>query len=288
VVAIVVWFGSEFSILWIWKNIIVIIKGSKIKMEIILISIVAFLVSILTFFSGFGLGTILTPVFMLFFSTELAIALTGIVHFLNNIFKLFLVGKNADKEVLIRFGIPAVIAAFIGSYILLNIVNLKPLFTYQIFNKTNEIYPVKFLISVILIVFASLDLIPYFQKLEFSKNKLPIGGIVSGFFGGLSGNQGALRTAFLIRSGLSKEAFVATAVVVSTFVDFTRLSVYITKLSSIDFIQNRILILSATLSAITGAYIGNKLLKKVTLKFLQIFVAIMVIIIAIGLGSGIL
>jgi uncharacterized membrane protein YfcA len=288
VVAIIVWFGSEFSILWIWKNIIVILKGSKIKMEIILISIVAFLVSILTFFSGFGLGTILTPVFMLFFSTELAIALTGIVHFLNNIFKLFLVGKNADKEVLIRFGIPAVIAAFIGSYILLNIVNLKPLFTYQIFNKTNEIYPVKFLISVILIVFASLDLIPYFQKLEFSKNKLPIGGIVSGFFGGLSGNQGALRTAFLIRSGLSKEAFVATAVVVSTFVDFTRLSVYITKLSSIDFIQNRILILSATLSAITGAYIGNKLLKKVTLKFLQIFVAIMVIIIAIGLGSGIL
>lgn len=290
--AIVVWFGSEFSILWILKNIIVIIKGSKIKMEIILISIVAFLVSILTFFSGFGLGTILTPVFMLFFSTELAIALTGIVHFLNNIFKLFLVGKNADKEVLIRFGIPAVIAAFIGSYILLNIVNLKPLFTYQIFNKTNEIYPVKFLISVILIVFASLDLIPYFQKLEFSKNKLPIGGIVSGFFGGffggLSGNQGALRTAFLIRSGLSKEAFVATAVVVSTFVDFTRLSVYITKLSSIDFIQNRILILSATLSAITGAYIGNKLLKKITLKFLQIFVAIMVIIIAIGLGSGIL
>lgn len=257
-------------------------------MEIVLISIVAFLVSILTFFSGFGLGTILTPIFMLFFPIELAIALTGVVHFLNNIFKLFLVGRNANKEILIRFGIPAVITAFIGSYLLLNIVDLKPLFTYQIFNKTYVVYPVKFIISVILIVFASLDLIPYFQKLEFSKNKLPIGGAFSGFFGGLSGNQGALRTAFLIKVGLSKEAFVATAVVVSTFVDFTRLSVYATRLSTIDFYDNKVLIISATLSAITGAYIGNKLLKKVTLKFLQIFVAIMVIIIAIGLGIGIL
>lgn len=257
-------------------------------MEIVIISIIAFLVSILTFFSGFGLGTILTPIFMIFFPVELAIALTGVVHFFNNLFKLILVGRNADKEVLLRFGIPAVIAAFIGSYLLLNSIDLKPLFSYEMFGKTFIVYPIKFIISIILIVFASLDLIPYFQKLEFSKSKLPIGGFFSGFFGGLSGNQGALRTAFLIKAGLSKEAFVGTAVVVSTFVDFTRLSVYASRLSLIDLYENKILIISATLSAIIGAYIGNKLLKKVTLKFLQIFVAIMVIIIAFGLGSGII
>lgn len=257
-------------------------------MEIVIISIVAFLVSILTFFSGFGLGTILTPIFMLFFPVELAIALTGVVHFFNNIFKLILVGKNANKEVLLNFGIPAVIASFIGSYILLQISDLKPLFTYEMFDKVFQVYPVKFIISIILIVFASLDLIPFFQKLEFSKNKLPIGGAFSGFFGGLSGNQGALRTAFLIKAGLSKEAFIATAVVVSTFVDFTRLSVYASRISTIDILDNKILIISATFSAIIGAYIGNKLLKKVTLKFLHYFVAITVITIAIGLGSGIL
>lgn len=83
-------------------------------MDIILISLVAFLVSILTFFSGFGLGTILTPVFMVFFPVDLAIALTGVVHFFNNVFKLFLVGKHADRAVLLRFGIPAIIAAFFG------------------------------------------------------------------------------------------------------------------------------------------------------------------------------
>ena len=95
-------------------------------MEIVIISLVAFVVAILTFFSGFGLGTILTPAFMIFFPTDLAIALTGVVHFFNNIFKLFLVGKNASKEVLLRFGIPAVIAAFVGSYLLLNIPDIKP------------------------------------------------------------------------------------------------------------------------------------------------------------------
>ena len=257
-------------------------------MEIIIISLCAFLVAILTFFSGFGLGTILTPVFMVFFPVDLAIALTGIVHFFNNIFKLLLVGKHANKEVLLRFGIPAIIGAFIGAWLLLNISDLKPLFIYEAFGKIIEVYPVKFIISVLLIIFASLDLIPYFGKLQFGKDKLPIGGALSGFFGGLSGNQGALRSAFLIKAGLSKEAFVATAVVVSTFVDFTRLSVYATRFTQSGLVDNLPLVISATLAGIAGAYIGNKLLKKVTLKFLQVTIAIMLIIVSLALGTGLI
>lgn len=255
-------------------------------MEIVIISLVAFIASILTFFSGFGLGTILTPVFMLFFPVELAIGLTGVVHFFNNVFKVFLVGKNADKTVLITFGIPAVIAAFIGAWVLFQIPDAKPLFTYELMNKTFEVYPVKFIISILLLLFASMDLIPYFSNLKFGTEKLPLGGVLSGFFGGLSGNQGALRSAFLIKAGLSKEAFIGTAVVVSIFVDFTRLGVYAAKLSLAGITNNLTLIVIATLSAIIGAYLGNKLLKKVTIKFLQIFVAIMLIIISIALGAG--
>jgi len=255
-------------------------------MEILLICIVAFLAAILTFFSGFGLGTILTPVFMLFFPVELAIALTGVVHFFNNLYKIILVGKNADRKVLMRFGITAILFAFVGAWLLLKIPDVKPLFSYELFGKEWIVYPVKFLISIILIIFATLDLIPRFQKLQFSKDKLPIGGALSGFFGGLSGNQGALRSAFLIKAGLSKEAFIGTAVVVSTFVDFTRLGVYATRFTSAGLIDNISLVLSATLAAISGAYIGNKLLKKVTLKFLQVTVAIMLIIISVALGAG--
>jgi len=257
-------------------------------MEIVIISAVAFLVAILTFFSGFGLGTILTPVFMIFFPVDLAIALTGVVHFFNNIFKLFLVGRNADRQVLLRFGIPAVIAAFAGAWLLLQITDLNPLFSYEIAGRKFEVFPVKFIISVLLIIFALFDLIPYFNKLQFGKDKLPIGGALSGFFGGLSGNQGALRTAFLIKAGLSKESFIATAVVVSTFVDFTRLSVYASRFSKSGLQENITVVICATLAAIAGAFIGNKLLKKITLKFIQKLVAVMLIVLSLALGSGLI
>jgi uncharacterized membrane protein YfcA len=257
-------------------------------MEIIIISVAAFAVAVLTFFSGFGLGTILTPVFMIFFPVEIAIALTGIVHFFNNIFKIFLVGKNADKEVCLKFGIPAVIAAIAGSWLLLSITHMQPLFSYTAFGKTMSVYPVKFIISILLIVFALVDVIPYFSRLQFGKEKLPLGGALSGFFGGLSGNQGALRSAFLIRAGLSKEAFVATAVVVSSFVDFTRLGVYAAKFKTAGLSGNLTLVICATLSAVAGAFIGNKLLRKVTLRFLQLTVAGMLIIISVLLGAGII
>src|SRR5687767_15883623 len=102
---------------------------------IVIISFAAFFIAILTFFSGFGLGTLLTPVFMIFFPVDMAIALTGIVHFFNNLFKIVLVGRHANRNVLIRFGIPAIIAAILGSWMLLNIADLQPLFSYQLFGK---------------------------------------------------------------------------------------------------------------------------------------------------------
>lgn len=255
-------------------------------MEILLISIVAFLVAILTFFSGFGLGTLLTPIMMIFFPVEVAIALTGVVHFSNNLFKLVLVGKNFDKEVVLRFGIPAVIFAFIGALLLVKIPNMQPLYSYQLFENTFEVFPMKLIVAIFMLFFAVVDLIPFFNNLQFDKSKLPIGGALSGFFGGLTGAQGALRSAFLIRAGLSKEAFIATTVVISSFVDFTRLGVYSTRILNLDLKENFPLLICATLSAMIGAFIGNKLLKKVTLKFLQISVATLLIIISIGLGLG--
>ena len=257
-------------------------------MEYVIITLTAFLVAIMTFFSGFGLGTILTPVFMIFFPVELAIALTGVVHFCNNIFKIFLVGKNANRSVVIKFGVPAVIAAFAGAWVLLNIPDSQPLFSYELFGKEWEVYPVKFLISILLIIFATMDLVPYFGRLQFGKEKLALGGVLSGIFGGLSGNQGALRAAFLIKAGLSKEAFIGTAVVVSTFVDLTRLSVYATRFLKAGLIDNLPIVICATLAAIAGAYYGNILLKKVTLKSLQRIVAVMLILLSISLGMGLI
>ena len=65
-------------------------------MEYVLIPMVALLASGLTLFSGFGLGTLLMPAFALFFSVDVAIAMTAIVHFMNNMFKLALLGRKAE------------------------------------------------------------------------------------------------------------------------------------------------------------------------------------------------
>jgi uncharacterized membrane protein YfcA len=147
---------------------------------------------------------------------------------------------------------------------------------------------VKLIIAVLLIIFSVLEISPSFQKVQFEKEKLVYGGLLSGFFGGLAGIQGAIRSAFLIKSGLSKEAYIATGVLIASFVDITRLSVYASRFSEANLDDNIPLLISATTSAIVGAILGKKLLTKVTLKSLQLLVAIMLMLIALGLGFGVL
>lgn len=84
-------------------------------MDFFIVASAAVLVSGLTLFSGFGLGTLLMPVFALFFPVEVAVAATAVVHGANNILKIGLVGKNADRALILRFGLPAIIAAFAGA-----------------------------------------------------------------------------------------------------------------------------------------------------------------------------
>ncbi len=257
-------------------------------MDILIIAVVAFIASILTFFSGFGLGTLLTPVFLLFFPIEIAITLTALVHFFNNIAKVFLVYKQLNKEVFLKFGIAAIIAAFIGSWLLVKLPNAGTVYTYEMFNKTYNILLIKLIIGIVLMIFSLMEVIPYFKNIQFSKDKLFIGGLLSGFFGGLSGNQGALRSAFLIKAGLSKESFIATGVIIALCIDLSRISVYLTNIRFSEIESNITVLSIATCSAIIGAVIGNKLLKKITLEFLQVIVAIFLFVISAGMILGIL
>jgi uncharacterized membrane protein YfcA len=256
--------------------------------EYITICLAALLSSGLTLYSGFGLGTILVPVFAVFFPIDIAIALTAIVHFLNNIFKLVMLGKSADKNVVIKFGIPAILFAFLGAYVLVLLTGMQPLFRYSISNKVFNITTIKLTIAVLLVFFALFDLVPRFTNLQFDKKYLSLGGVLSGFFGGLSGNQGALRSAFLIRAGLSQKAFIASGVVIACLVDFSRLTVYSKQIIAASDEINYALITSATLSAFAGAYVGNRLVKKVTIKMLHYIVAAMLFAFGLLLGVGII
>ncbi len=250
--------------------------------------IAAFFTSGLTLFSGFGLGTLLMPVFTLFFPVELAVALTAIVHLANNLFKLALLGKQADRSVVLRFGLPAIVAAVFGAKALVWFVHLPPILRYSFFGQQHLVMPVKLVVAVLMVFFALFELVPSLGEISFSKNHLPIGGILSGFFGGLSGNQGAFRSAFLLKSGLPKEQFIATGIVVACLVDFSRLAVYGPKFSAAFSSQNERLLAAAILSAFFGAFLGARLMKKVTLRAVQLLVAALLFVIAVLLGAGLI
>ncbi|HRG58890.1 MAG TPA: sulfite exporter TauE/SafE family protein [Bacteroidia bacterium] len=255
-------------------------------MEYVVICLTAFGASLLTFFSGFGLGTILTPVMILFFPPQEAIALTGIVHLLNNIFKLILLGKQTDKHIALKFGLTAIIGSFIGAYVLIYLSHNLFHFNYQLFGKTMEVTFIKLLVAALMIVFALFEIIPQLKSLQFDVKYLSLGGFISGFFGGLSGNQGALRSAFLLRYGLSKEVYIATGVVIACMIDLTRLSIYFSASANNDYWENDSLLFAAIISAFCGAYIGNKLLKKITIGFVQTLASFMIIILALLLAIG--
>jgi uncharacterized membrane protein YfcA len=255
-------------------------------MDYLLICSVALVASGLTLFSGFGLGTLLLPAFALFFPVPVAIALTAIVHLANNLFKLALVGRHAHARTVLRFGIPAVIAAFAGALLLRQLGALAPLARYELFGSPREITPEKLCIAALLALFAVLETLPAFTHARIPPRWIPLGGALSGFFGGLSGQQGALRSAFLVRAGLSKEAFLGTGVVLACLIDATRIPLYSGHFSAAGARPG--LLAAAVLSAWVGAFFGARLFRKATYASVQKIVAALLIVTAALLGAGII
>jgi uncharacterized membrane protein YfcA len=251
-------------------------------------ALAAFLTAGLTFFSGFGLGTLLLPLFALFFPLEAAIGLTAVVHLANNLFKLALLGKYADTRVILRFGVPALLAAWLGAEALLRLSHLPPLAAYHLLGHPLAVTPVKLVVAILMAAFAILEIHPALSGLTLSARWLPLGGVLSGFFGGLTGHQGALRSVFLLRCGLTKEAFISTGVVIACLVDFSRLAVYAGGFPPHLIRDNAGPLLTALAGALLGSMVGRRLLTRVTMRFVQALVAALLLLVALGLASGLL
>ncbi|HSR36204.1 MAG TPA: TSUP family transporter [Desulfurivibrionaceae bacterium] len=260
-------------------------------MEYLLVCSVALFVSGLTLFSGFGLGTLLMPAFALFFPLPVAIAATAVVHLANNLFKVALVGRAADWGVVARFALPGALAAMVGAATLRFFADLPPLFHYALGSTLHAIAPLKLVIGLLIVGFALLELLPGRTALAFGRRFLIPGGLLSGFFGGLSGNQGAFRAAFLLRAGLSKEGFVATGTVAAVIVDCARLLVYGQGFYAKTFTGAAALgplVGAATVAAFLGALVGRRLLKKMTLATLHRLVGTLLVMVGLGLASGLI
>lgn len=257
-------------------------------MDLLAVALASLFAAVLTLFSGFGLGTLLTPIFALFFPLEVAVGATAVVHLCNNIFKLALLGRFAAWPAVWRFGLPAIPAAFLGAMLLTSLAGGEPLTSYEFFGRIREPTVLGLALGSVIGLFALIDLFGFLADKSFGKSWLPLGGALSGFFGGLSGHQGALRSAFLLRWGLSKEAFIATNVVCATAVDVVRLSVY-GRGSPGEWLTDpeaAKLLATAILAAFLGSFIGSRLLKKVTLEFVHRLVGAMLLLIAVAIAAG--
>ena len=165
----------------------------------ILIVVVAFIAAALTVPAGFGLSTMLTPVVLFVMDPHEAIAVVAIVHGAHNAAKYYSLKIHVDYEAIKHYGIWLVIGAIIGAF-LQNMVPQEPLLI---------------LIGCFLIILPILTLSENWTGYKIPEANDRIGGFGSGFMGGLSGHQGALRAMFLSRRLTNKMSFAATASVLA-------------------------------------------------------------------------
>jgi uncharacterized membrane protein YfcA len=107
----------------------------------------------------------------------------------------------------------------------------------------------------------------------------------------MSGLQGALRSAFLLRAGLDKDQFIGTGVISAVVVDVSRLAIYGVTFFSRHFATlgehgESGLIIAGILCAWLGSFIGVRLLRKITFKTLQVIVGAMLLVLSAALGIG--
>ena len=259
-------------------------------MDFLIIGIVAFIASGLTLYSGFGLGTILLPAFALLFPAPAAVAATGVVHLLNNLFKGGLVGRQADWPTVLRFGLPAVPGAIAGAYVLA-ILSGAPAFHWQALGREFTPSAAGVIIGIAMIVFAVLELMPWFQKLAAPPKLIPFGGLITGFVGGLTGQQGALRSMFLFKSGLDAAKYIATGTLIAILIDLSRLPTYAASFAADELPlsgRSGALIAFGTVCAFAGAWLGARYMKKATIGVVRVLVVTFMLLIGAGLITGVL
>jgi uncharacterized membrane protein YfcA len=234
---------------------------------------------------------VLLPAFALFFPAPAAVAATAVVHLLNNLFKASLLAAKADWGVVLRFGLPAAPAAVLGAWLLTRLGETGAVFAWDAFGHRFGPTAAGLAIGAVMIVLGVLELMPWFQRLAAPPSLAPLGGALTGFIGGLSGQQGALRSMFLLRLKLEPAVFIATGVMLAVVVDLSRIPAYLAAFAGgdLDFDRRGLALIGVgTLAAVAGAWIGVRVLKKATIGAVRALVAAMMLGIGGALAAGLI
>lgn len=178
-------------------------------MELV-VSLAAIIAGGIASIAGFGIGSVLTPTLTMQMAASLAVACVLIPHLVATALRLWLVRSNIDFKVLKSFGAMSAAGGLAGAAV-----------GTAISARWLEV------VLAILLLFVGVGgLLGWTKRLKFDGPAAWAAGGVSGFLGGLVGNQGGLRAGAMTGIGVSRDAFVATATATGLIVDLARMPVY--------------------------------------------------------------
>lgn len=213
--------------------------------------------------AGFGSSTVFLPLALLFVDFQTALVLVAFLHIFGNLDRIGFFASGLDKNVLIHFGLPSVIATIMGALLVPYIPQTS----------------LKALLGVFLVGFSLYSLWKEHFTLPSGTVSTWLGGGLSGFMAGLIGTGGALRGAFLTGFTLPKKKYIATAAAIAIAVDITRLPLYIREGFLKSEYYSYIPVLFAV--ALAGSFIGKEIVKKIPQKQFRKFVLIALFLIGV-------
>lgn len=149
---------------------------------LLLPGLVAVLAGAVASVAGFGIGSLLTPVLAPLLGVRLAVAAVSIPHAAGTGLRLWRLRRHVDRAVLRRFGFASAAGGLAGALL------------HGAFG--NPALSVVF--GALLILSGLAGLTGWTERVQLRGAAANAAGALSGFFGGLVGNQGGIRSAALL------------------------------------------------------------------------------------------
>ena len=211
----------------------------------IAVALVGLLAAGIASVTGFGIGSLLTPVLAIETGTKLAVAAISIPHAVATAQRFWLLRRHVDTRVLLGFGVASAVGGLAGAlaHVWVSSGALSVVF------------------GCVVALTGVAELTGWMRRVRWSRRSAWIAGGLSGALGGMVGNQGGIRTAALLGFDVPKESFVATATAIGLFVDGARMPVYLATQWR-DILRIWPLVAIATVAVVIGTALGARLLSR--------------------------
>lgn len=191
---------------------------------------------------GFGIGSLLTPLLALRVGMPIAIAAIAVPHAAATAFRFWRLRTAVDWSVVGGFGVLSAIGGLAGALLYTRLGGRA----------------LTLALAGLLILTGISGLTGIMTRWNPSR-VAGLLGAVSGFFGGLAGNQGGVRSAALLSFRLPPTAFVATATATGLLVDLARAPVYLWRTGA-ELVGLWVPIALATAGVLGGTLLGERVL----------------------------